>query len=254
MAKIIALANQKGGVGKTSTAVNLAAAFADQGKRVLLIDLDPQGNSSTAFGIEKKQIIRSIYDVISGRCAPEEAMVTPYPPYPHIIPATRDLGGAEIELVSEIGREFRLQERMEGSVKQYDLILIDCPPSLGLLSLNALVMADEIIVPMPCEFLVLEGLSQLVEIVELTRRRLNPRITIAGIVFTMYDGRSRLTQQVAQEVKKYFKDQLFTTTIPRNIKVSESQSFGKPLVWYDKKAKGAKGYVQLAAEIAAKRL
>jgi chromosome partitioning protein len=253
MAKIIALANQKGGVGKTSTAVNLAASFADLGKKVLLIDFDPQGNASTAFGIDKNQISNSVYHLLSGRCSAKDCIVTPYPDYPHIITATRDLSGAEIELVSEIGREFRLKEQMEEQAEEYDLILIDCPPSLGLLSLNAMVMADEIFVPMPCEFLALEGLSQLVDIVELTRRRLNPRLSIGGIIFTMFDSRSKLMRQVATEVEKYFVNKVFSTFIPRNIKVSESQSFGKPLVWYDKKAKEAIAYSQLAKEIADKR-
>ena len=249
MAKIVALANQKGGVGKTSTAVNLAAAFADLHKKVLLIDLDPQGNATTAFGVDKKQLPYSVYDVISGRCTVAEAIVIPYPKYPHILPATRDLGGAEIELVSEMSREFRLQEQMEKAVADYDLILIDCAPSLGLLAINGLVMADKILVPMPCEFLALEGLSQLVDIIELTRRRLNPKLSIAGIVLTMYDSRAKLTLQIAAEVKKYFVDKVFSTVIPRNIKVSESQSFGKPLVWYDQKAKAAIAYSNLAAEI-----
>ncbi|MBF0382835.1 MAG: ParA family protein [Magnetococcales bacterium] len=253
MAKIIALANQKGGVGKTSTAVNLAAAFADLGKKVLLIDFDPQGNASTAFGIDKNKITNSIYHLLSGRCTPSECIVVPYPEYPHIIPVTRDLSGAEIELVSEIGREFRLKEQMEAEVDKYDLILIDCPPSLGLLSLNAMVMADEIFVPMPCEFLALEGLSQLVDIVELTKRRLNPKLSIGGIIFTMFDSRSKLMRQVAGEVEQYFVDKVFSTFIPRNIKVSESQSFGKPLVWYDKKTKGALAYSKLASEILEKR-
>ncbi|MBF0448034.1 MAG: ParA family protein [Magnetococcales bacterium] len=249
MARIIAIANQKGGVGKTSTAVNLAAAFADQGKRVLLIDFDPQGNTTTAMGIDKSQISHSIYHVLSGQCTPQDACVTPFQSYPHVIPASRDLGGAEIELVSEMGREFRLKEQMNDFGKGYDLILIDCAPSLGLLSINALVMADELMVPMPCEFLALEGLSQLVDIVEMTRRRLNPELKISGIVLTMFDGRSKLALQVAQEVRQYFSDLVFSTTIPRNIKVSESQSFGQPLVWYDKKAKAAIAYSRLAAEI-----
>lgn len=252
MARIIAFANQKGGVGKTSTAVNLAAAFADQGKKTLLIDFDPQGNASTSFGIAKDRITHSIYDVLAGRCKPEEAMALPFPDRPRVdvMPATRDLGGAEVELVSEMGREFRLRERMLECTQAYDLVLIDCAPSLGLLSINALVMADELLVPMPCEFLAMEGLSQLVEIVELTRRRLNPRLVIAGIIFTLFDGRAKLSQQVADEVRNFFVDKVFQTTIPRNIKVSESQSFGTPTIWYDAKAKGSVAYVELAAEIA----
>ncbi|MBF0136005.1 MAG: ParA family protein [Magnetococcus sp. DMHC-1] len=249
MAKILAIANQKGGVGKTSTAVNLGAAFADSGRKVLLVDLDPQGNATTAFGIDTRESRNSIYHVLIGSCTMTDAITIPFPPYPHIIPATPDLSGAEVELVSEIGREYRLQEGLETALGDYDLVLIDCPPSLGLLTVNALVVADTILIPMPCEFLPMVGLNQLLQIIEIIRRRLNPKLTVEGILFTMYDGRSNLTRQVAEEVRKFFPDKVFRTMIPRNVRIGESQSHGKPAVWFDRQAKGSVAYTELAEEL-----
>ncbi|MBF0424285.1 MAG: ParA family protein [Magnetococcales bacterium] len=249
MAKILAVANQKGGVGKTSTAVNLGAAFADSGQRVLLVDLDPQGNATMAFGIDNREERRSIYHVLIGACAAADAVTVPFPPYPHVIPATPDLSGAEVELVSAIGREYRLQEGIGAILDDYDLVLIDCPPSLGLLTVNALVMADTILIPMPCEFLPMVGLNQLLDIIEIIRRRLNPKLTVEGILFTMYDGRSNLTRQVADEVRKFFPDKVFRTMIPRNVRIGESQSHGKPAIWFDRQAKGSLAYAELAREL-----
>ncbi|MBF0144702.1 MAG: ParA family protein [Magnetococcales bacterium] len=247
---IIAITNQKGGVGKTTTAVNLAAALAQSGRRVLLIDLDPQGNSSTSLGIEKNGIKHSIYEVLFGHSSLKKAMIKPTSEDLWIIPATPDLSGAEIELAGEPNREYRLRERLDSMTLEMDLILIDCPPSLGLLTLNALVAAHGVIIPVQCEFLALEGLSQLMRILEIVRKRLNPALAITGILLTMYDKRSKLIRLVVKDVEKYFPDQVFETNIPRNITVSESQSHGKPLVWFDKKSKAAKAYLKLAKEFA----
>jgi len=249
VAKIIAITNQKGGVGKTTTAVNLAAALTQSGAKVILIDLDPQGNSSTSFGIEKNSVKHSIYEVLFGHSTLKKAIFKPAPEGPWIIPSTPDLSGAEIELASIPRREHRLSECLENSPESTDLVIIDCPPSLGLLTLNALVAAHSVIIPVQCEFLALEGLSQLMRTLEIVRKRLNPNLQITGIVLTMYDKRSKLIRQVVKEVEKFFPELVFSTNIPRNITVSESQSFGKPLVEFDKKSKAAKAYQKLAKEV-----
>ncbi|MBF0623436.1 MAG: ParA family protein [Magnetococcales bacterium] len=250
MGAIVAIANQKGGVGKTSTAVNLAATWANLGKRILLVDLDPQGNATTAFGVDKKSLQRSIYQVLAGRCRASEAVVVPFDPQPHLIPATADLSGAEVELVGEIAREQRLKEALATVADDYDLIIIDCPPSLGLLTLNALVAANRVLIPMPCEFLPMEGLSQLWKILGIVQARLNPQLTVAGILFTMFDPRVNLTRQVAEEVRRHFPNQVLNTVIPRNVRVSEAQSFGQPLIRFDHRAKASVSYQSLAGELA----
>ncbi|MEO5327000.1 MAG: AAA family ATPase [Magnetococcus sp. THC-1_WYH] len=250
MARIIAITNQKGGVGKTTTAVNLAAALSESGRKVLLVDLDPQGNSSTSLGVDKNKIRHSVYDVLFGHATLAEALARPSEETLWILPATPDLSGAEIELAGEPRREHRLAERLRTMAGDMDLILIDCPPSLGLLTLNALVAADGVLIPVQCEFLALEGLSQLMRILDIVRKRLNPGLEITGILLTMYDKRSKLIRQVVREVEKFFPDQVFENSIPRNITVSESQSHGNPLVWFDKKSKAAKAYQKLAKELA----
>lgn len=249
MAMIVALTNQKGGVGKTTTAVNLAAALSETGKKVLLIDLDPQGNSSTSLGIEKNGIKHSTYEILAGHSSLKKAILHSTLENLAIIPATADLSGAEIELANEPRREHRLRERLdEKIIHNFDLVFIDCPPSLGLLTLNALVASQGAIIPVQCEFLALEGLSQLMRTIEIVRKRLNPDLQITGILLTMVDKRAKLTRQVANEVEKFFPEHIFSVTIPRNITVSESQSFGKPLISFDKKSKAAKAYQKLAKE------
>ncbi|MBF0422715.1 MAG: ParA family protein [Magnetococcales bacterium] len=248
MAKIIAITNQKGGVGKTTTAVNLAASLSDSGKRVLLIDMDPQGNASTSLGIEKKGIKHSTYEVLFGHSPIKKAIIRSAYDDLWIIPSTPDLSGAEIELAGEPRREHRLRECLQSLPDPMDLVIIDCPPSLGLLTLNALVAADGVVIPVQCEFLALEGLSQLMRILEIVGKRLNPNLEIIGILLTMYDKRSKLIRQVVKEVEKFFPDHTFETNIPRNITISESQSYGKPVLWFDKKSKAAKAYQKLAKE------
>ncbi|MBF0368859.1 MAG: ParA family protein [Magnetococcales bacterium] len=246
MSKIIAVVNQKGGVGKTSTAVNLAAALADAGKKILLIDLDPQGNATTSFGISKTG--ESVYQLLAEECSVQEAVRIPYPPYPHVIPASSDLSAAEVELVGEIGREFRLKEVLADQVQDYDVVLIDCPPSLSLLTINALVAADGLLVPFQCEFLAMEGIAQLQKTLSIIRQRLNPKLAILGVLFTMYDGRSNLVKNVAQEIREFFREAVFTTLIPRNIQISEAQSMGKPVLWYAKRAKSSLAFQKLEKE------
>ncbi|MBF0436706.1 MAG: ParA family protein [Magnetococcales bacterium] len=250
MTKIIAITNQKGGVGKTTTAVNLAAALSESDHKVLLVDMDPQGNASTSLGIEKKDIQHSIYEVLAGQSTLKKAMVRPTSSDLWVIPATPDLSGAEIELAGASNREHKLRECLANPPQPVDIILIDCPPSLGLLTLNALVAAHGVLIPVQCEFLALEGLSQLMRTLEIVGKRLNPDLGIVGILLTMYDKRSKLIRQVVREVEKFFPKDVFATNIPRNITVSESQSHGKPLIWFDKKSKAAKAYQKVAKELA----
>lgn len=257
--RIITVSNQKGGVGKTTTAVNIAAALADAGLRVLLIDTDPQGNASTALNIEHHAEVPSIYDVLVDGMPISEAM-QPCPDVDNLwcVPATIDLAGAEIELVSLVARESRLTkalaawfaERADAGEEAIDYVLIDCPPSLGLLTVNAFVAAREVLIPIQCEYYALEGLSQLLKNIDLIRTHLNPELHVSTILLTMYDGRTRLSSQVAQEVREHFPDQVLTSTVPRSVRVSEAPSHGQTVITYDPQSTGARSYTDAATEIA----
>jgi len=248
-ARIIAFANQKGGVGKTTSAVNLAAALAIEGQRVLLIDLDPQGNASTGFGVSQFQRRITIYDVFASEGDVDEAEIATEIPGLKIIPATVDLSAAEFELSDAPKREYILRDKLNQRRGDYDFIIIDCPPSLGLLTLNGLVAADSVIVPMQCEFYALEGLSHLLKTVDLIRKNLNPTLQIEGVLLTMYDKRYNLTQAVESDVRDYMGNKVFANVVPRNVRVSEAPSHGKPVVIYDKSSAGAAAYMELAREI-----
>ncbi|MFW5998430.1 MAG: ParA family protein [Bacillota bacterium] len=249
MKKKVAIVNQKGGVGKSTTAVNLGACLAENGREVLLIDIDPQGNATSGLGIEKAELEYSIYDVLIDGVEPKKVIKSTDLDKYSILPANIDLAGAEIELVSMISREGRLKKVINKIEKDYDYIFIDCPPSLGLLTLNALTASDSIIVPIQCEYYALEGLGQLMQTVKLIQKNLNQDLEIEGVVLTMYDARTNLSQQIIEEVKDYFKDKVFDTIIPRNVRLSEAPSFGQPICIYDNKSRGAKAYRKLAKEV-----
>ncbi len=247
--RIFAIANQKGGVGKTTTAINLATALAATQKRVLLVDLDPQGNASTGLGIDKADRTNTSYEVLIGSVTLTHAVMNTAIPNLAILTAGVDLSGAEIEMVDMERRETRLAEVLKPVAADYDYVLIDCPPSLGLLTLNALVAADALIVPLQCEFFALEGVSHLIDTVGRVREAFNPRLALSGIVLTMYDKRNNLTDQVERDVREFFGDKVFQTVVPRNVRVSEAPSHGKPVLIYDVKSSGAEAYIHLAAEL-----
>ena len=253
MSRIIAIANQKGGVGKTTTAINLGACLAVAEKKTLVIDTDPQGNATSGLGIDKEGVERSIYDVLTADLPLDEAIVREvHFPYLDVVPATRDLVGAEVELVNRRNREQILRRALEAVRDRYEYILIDCPPSLGLLTLNTLAAADSVLIPIQCEFYALEGLSQLLNTVTIVQKNLNPSLQIEGVLLTMYDGRLNLSRQVADEAKEYFGPKVYRSTIPRNVRIAEAPSFGKPIVLYDVLSVGAKSYLGMAREVIAR--
>ncbi|MFA5059335.1 MAG: AAA family ATPase [Candidatus Omnitrophota bacterium] len=248
MGKVISVCNQKGGTGKTTTTINLSAALALSGKKILLVDADPQGNSTSGLGINKNTITKSIYNVLLNQLTVDEIALPTEVPNLKVAPCNINLTGAEIELVGVISRETRLKKALEKAKNDYDYIFIDCPPSLGLLTLNALVASDSIIIPIQCEFYALEGVSQLLKTINLIKDGLNSSLDIEGVVLTMADFRTNLTNEVISEIKSYFKERVYKTIIPRNIKLSEAPSFGKPISLYEKSSIGAKRYEELARE------
>ena len=248
-ARVIAIVNQKGGVGKSTTAVNLGASLALLGRRVLVIDIDPQGNTTTGFGVDKRAVEHDIYDVLLQSAAVSDVVRSTEVENLSILPATLNLAGAEIELVSALQRENRLKTALAPVIASYDEILIDCPPSLGLLTINALTAATEVIIPVQAEYYALEGLSQLVAIVRRIKEGLNPELLIRGVLITMFDGRTKLAIEVLKEVNRYFPERVFRTQIPRNIRLSEAPSYGKPAILFDVKSRGAQAYLSLAKEL-----
>ena len=251
MGKIIAIANQKGGVGKTTTAVNLSACLAHMGKKTLLVDIDPQGNATSGIGVEKHEIEQCAYDLLVDEVDVRQVIRPTNIERLHIIPATIQLAGAEIELVPIVSREVRLQKALNPIKDVYDFIIIDCPPSLGLLTINALTSADTVLIPVQCEYYALEGLSQLLNTIRLVQKHLNSNLRIEGVLLTMFDARTNLGIQVIQEVKKYFREKVYETIIPRNVRLSEAPSHGKPIILYDAKSRGAEVYADFAKEVIA---
>ncbi|ARM74500.1 partition protein [Listeria monocytogenes] len=251
MSKVIALANQKGGVGKTTSSVNLSSSLAFLGKKVLLVDIDPQGNATSGVGVNKGEIEHCIYDVLVDDIAIQDVLQKTDLDNLNVIPATIQLAGAEVELVPAISREFRLKKAIDSIRDDYDYVIIDCPPSLGLLTLNALTAADSVLIPVQCEYYALEGLSQLLNTIRIVQKQLNEGLQIEGVLLTMLDARTNLGIQVIEEVKKYFQNKVFNTIIPRNVRLSEAPSHGKPILLYDAKSKGAEVYLELAKEVVA---
>ncbi|MDK2984379.1 MAG: chromosome partitioning protein [Clostridia bacterium] len=249
MAKILSVANQKGGVAKTTTAVNLGACLSNFGKKVLVVDIDPQGNATSGLGIERLTLTNCIYDVLVNNVPVVNVIKSTEIGNLELVPATIQLAGAEIELVSSMSREKKLKKALKTIVNSYDYILIDCPPSLGLLTLNALTASDGVLIPIQCEYYALEGLGQLMNTIQLVQKHLNKNLEIEGVLLTMFDARTNLSIQVVDEVKKYFKNKVYKTIIPRNVRLSEAPSHGKPIIYYDPRSKGAQVYEEFAKEV-----
>ncbi len=249
MGKAIAIFNQKGGVGKTTTNINLAACLAIKGKKVLILDIDPQGNTTSGMGISKKGLVKTSYEIlVNERMDPREAILPTGVENLYIIPASVQLAGAEVELVQLESREKRLKKAIDKIKRGYDYIFIDCPPSLGLLTINSLTAVDSVLIPIQCEFYALEGVSQLMSTIEIVRKTLNPKLQIQGVILSMFDGRTNLSVQVVQEVKKYFREKVYKTIIPRNIRLAEAPGFGLPIIQYDPRSQGAQSYMEFAEE------
>lgn len=251
-ALILAVVNQKGGVGKSTTAVNLTATLADEGQRVLLVDLDPQGNATSGYGLDKNQRERCVYDALLSDIPMEELIEPVGVERVFVVPSTIQLAGAEIELVSAMSRETRLKQVLGPILSDFDFVIIDCPPSLGLLTINALTAADGVLIPVQCEYYALEGLTKLLESVRLVKTHLNPALEVFGVVMTMYDARTKLSQQVVNEVRDFFGERVFATLIPRSVRLSEAPSFGQPVTLYDPAGRGAEAYRELAKEVIAR--
>ena len=249
MGKVIAIANQKGGVGKTTTTINLAACVAEKGKKILVIDMDPQGNATTGFGIEKNELDNTVYELMLGECSVKECIIPNVIENLSLIPSNVNLAAAEIELVEQARKEYILKNEIDWVKDQYDYIFIDCPPSLSMLTVNAMTTADSVLVPIQCEYYALEGLSQLIHTVNLIRKKINPNLKMEGVVFTMYDARTNLSEEVVQSVKDALEERIFKTLIPRNVRLAEAPSYGQPINIYDGKSAGAEAYRGLADEL-----
>ena len=247
MGKIVSIANQKGGVGKTTTSINLSTILAKRGKKVLMIDADPQGNASSGVGVDK-EVEESVYDILIGDTEMENIVIKTNIKNLYVCPSNINLAGAEVELVSVMSREYRLKEKLDEIKEEYDYIIIDCPPSLGLITLNAFTASDSVLIPVQCEYYALEGLGQLINTINLVKKHLNKNIDIEGALLTMYDARTNLSNQVVKEVKKYFNDKVYKNVIPRNVKLSEAPSYGMPISVYDPRSKGAKSYEKFVKE------
>lgn len=249
MGRIIAIANQKGGVGKTTTSINLSASLAAKGKKVLVIDTDPQGNTTSGFGIEKNELEDTIYELILGECSIRDCIISDVIKNVSVVPSNVNLAAAEIELIGVDKKEFILKNEVDYVKEDYDFIIIDCPPSLNMLTINSMTTADSVLVPIQCEYYALEGLSQLIHTINLVKERLNPNLNIDGVVFTMYDSRTNLSMQVVENVKQNLNQKVYNTLIPRNIRLAEAPSYGMPINMYDSKSAGAEAYMQLAEEV-----
>ena len=249
MGKIIAIANQKGGVGKTTTAINLSSCIASKGKKVLVIDIDPQGNTTSGFGIEKNELENTIYELILGDSSIEDCIVKDTFPNISVLPSNVNLAAAEIELIGIDRKEYILKNEVDWVKERYDFIIIDCPPSLSLLTINAMTTADSVLVPIQCEYYALEGLRQLIHTINLVKERLNPELDMEGVVFTMFDSRTNLSSQVVENVKSHLSQKIYNTLIPRNIRLAEAPSYGRPINFYDPKSSGAESYMSLADEV-----